>query len=194
METGKKNCTKPIPLPMGVIREALEIDLASKSGLRWKVRPRHHFKRENDWKSWNAQFAGKDAGCKKHMRKSYFQLAIAGVYYRCHRIVFALATGVDAGSAGLDHIDGNGLNNNPSNLRLANQTQNGWNRGPNRNNTSGKKGVTQRKDSKKWRALIVVNGVRKYLGSFDSADEASAAYESAAREFFGQFYRECKAQ
>src|SRR5690242_11995627 len=45
----------------------------------------------------------------------------------------------------VDHRDGNGLNNRRKNLRRCKHVQNLWNRGPQRNNTSGFKGVSWNK-------------------------------------------------
>jgi hypothetical protein len=49
-------------------------------------------------------------------------------------------------------------------------------------NTSGFRGVHWRKDARKWQALIRVDYKRKHLGYFDTAEQASAAYQKAAVE------------
>lgn len=69
----------------------------------------------------------------------------------------------------VDHIDRDPTNNRRSNLRYATRQQQLQNR--------GFKGVSQIK-SGKWQARIMVNGVRKYLGLFDSKEEAERAYQS----------------
>ena len=186
---------KATSLPMNSIRNALEIDPTSQSGLRWKVRPRNHFKTDGDWVRWNARFSGKVAGTKgSDGRTFYFRVTIDYVMYPAHRIVYALACGVDPGDKQIDHIDGNGENNAPDNLRLATNTENCRNRRKNSNNKSGKKGVSWANRENKWQARIGINGRKKHLGYFDSVEAASVAYERFACNHFGQFYREGAAQ
>jgi hypothetical protein len=50
-------------------------------------------------------------------------------------------------------------------------------------NTSGFLGVTLVKSVRHWQAQIKVNGKTRYLGSFDSPEEASSAYEAAVKQF-----------
>ncbi|HEV7352551.1 MAG TPA: HNH endonuclease [Brevundimonas sp.] len=89
-----------------------------------------------------------------------------------------------------DHVDGNGLNNQRSNLRLATQLQNMMNRRGKRGGTSRFKGVwvdPSPRNLKAWRAAIRVDGKLCYLGRFTTEEEAGAAYAHAAAEHFGHF-------
>jgi hypothetical protein len=79
------------------------------------------------------------------------------------------------------------LDNRDSNLRLANRTQQQQNRRKQKNNTSGYKGVSWSKGSRKWTARIRVDGKYLYLGLFATAELAYAAYCAAARKYFGEF-------
>lgn len=93
----------------------------------------------------------------------------------------------------VDHVDGNGLNNQRStNLRIATGSQNGMNRRKQNNNTSGFKGVGWHKQCEKFTATIAINGRNKHLGLFSTAEEASKVYETKAKELFGEFYRNPK--
>ena|SRR5690349_21007426 len=87
----------------------------------------------------------------------------------------------------IDHIDLDGLNNKRENLRLATRATNNQNRGKFSNNKSGYKGVSWRESHSKWRATIRLNGRQKFLGQFDDVIEAAKAYDTAAKELFGEF-------
>jgi hypothetical protein len=86
----------------------------------------------------------------------------------------------------VDHINGNGLDNRRSNLRLVTRQQNSMNRGLNRNNTTGYKGVTRPMGSRSYIASVKFNYRRIYLGSFPTAESAARAYDAAARRYHGE--------
>jgi len=85
----------------------------------------------------------------------------------------------------IDHRDQNGLNNCWANLRLADKSQNSANRGANRNNRIGLKGVS--KQGKRYRATIQVRGHWQQIGVFDTPELAHAAYAAAASRLCGEF-------
>jgi hypothetical protein len=89
----------------------------------------------------------------------------------------------------VDHIDGNTLNCQKSNLRICSGLENSRNRKRNKNNLSGYKGVSRRKASKKWVAQIQVEGRNFYLGSFTDPKVAHEAYKEAAIKYHGEFAR-----
>ena len=102
---------------------------------------------------------------------------------RAHRIIM----GITDPKIQVDHINGNKLDNRKENLRLATNQQNNYNVGPQKNNKSGYKGVSWKKDKNKWEAKIRNNNKLKFLGYFDDLVEAGRAYDRAALELFGEF-------
>lgn len=91
----------------------------------------------------------------------------------------------------VDHINGYGLDNRRSNLRYATVQQNAFNRKkPNVKSTSQFKGVLQRKGTDYWLARIKFNNKHVELGRFQEEDYAGAAYNYAAKLFFGEYRRE----
>lgn len=89
----------------------------------------------------------------------------------------------------VEHRSTNTLDNRKSNLRLATPSQNKCNQGPDCRNTSGFKGVYWHRGIKRWVATIKFQGQRKALGCFDSAEEASHRYKTAALSIHGEFAR-----
>jgi hypothetical protein len=94
----------------------------------------------------------------------------------------------------VDHIDGNGLNNQKSNLRLCTPAQNQRNRRLNKNNTSGYRGVCWFKDHAKWSAYFYIRrpddpkrSKRIHIGFFDDPIEAAHAFDKAVIEQFDEF-------
>jgi hypothetical protein len=99
-----------------------------------------------------------------------------------HRVIMGLGF---RGELEVDHIDGNGLNNQRSNLRIATRVQNARNVGMRRTNTSGYKGVMRHKG--RWTAVIKLNGNQKHIGYYDDPAVAFEAYKRAAVEIHGEF-------
>lgn len=87
----------------------------------------------------------------------------------------------------IDHINRDRLDNRRHNLRAATKSQNGTNRGPNKNNTSGFKGVCWDKCNRLWETKIQVEGRYHKIGRYPTKTEAAKAYNEAAIKYFGAF-------
>jgi hypothetical protein len=95
--------------------------------------------------------------------------------------------GLDEGDKALvDHRNKIKHDNQRLNLRVCNKAQNAWNTGKTIFNTTGFKGIYLRK-SGRYGASIRHLGRNIHLGTFDTAEEAHAAYCNAATQLHGEF-------
>lgn len=186
---GMSSKRKTNQLPADIIRESLVIDRESPTGLRWLKRPRNHFSTERVFKIWNSRFSQQVAGSETggNQNNSYWSIRINGRSYRLHRIVYFLANGTDPGNLFIDHLDHNGRNNSPENLRLATNAENLRNRDKNKSNTSGYCGVSWEKRERKWVARITVDCRSLVLGRFDDIVDAIAARKAGESKYFGEY-------
>lgn len=134
----------------------------------------------------NSKFAGKIAGSIRD--DGYRTIRIFGRLYYAHVLAWFYVTGKWPKHL-IDHEDTDEDNNAFYNLRQAGRPENGFNRGPNKNNKSGFKGVSQHGQTGKWVARIGGGGEYKHLGCFDTPEEASTAYCAAAKRIHGEFSR-----
>lgn len=86
----------------------------------------------------------------------------------------------------VDHINGNGLDNRRSNLRICTHAENQHNMHA-RWGVSIYKGVCWDKHSKLWTSRISVNSKRISLGYYHNEKDAAKAYDAAAKMYFGEF-------
>lgn len=131
------------------------------------------------WSIWKADNRG-------HFYAGRYQRLPSGkkrVIYM-HRFLLGIVDGPRHRMA--DHKDGNGLNNQRSNLRIVGPSGNGANRKLSKNNTSGIKGVWRNKATKKWQASVRFYGKAVHLGMFDRIEDAAKAYRDAAVELWGE--------
>jgi hypothetical protein len=96
---------------------------------------------------------------------------------RMHRVILNIPEGMET-----DHIDGDGLNNQKSNLRIATHRQNSQNLALKQTKKTSKfPGVFWDKRKSKWCACIRINGSQKHLGYFLNENEANIAYRVAEK-------------
>jgi hypothetical protein len=116
----------------------------------------------------------------------YQTICIDGVKHYAHRLAWLYTYG-EHPAGEVDHINGDPKDARIANLRVCSRSQNARNVRP--RSASGFKGAYFRPRRKAWYARIQVNGCRFYLGSFQTAQEAAAAYDCAARLHHSDFAR-----
>ena len=92
------------------------------------------------------------------------------------------------GNSEIDHINGDSLDNRESNLRFCTRSENMYNRGLQKNNKTGYKGVCFDKKRNKYMASISADGKQQNLGRFNTPGEAAQIYKEAARQLHGRWH------
>ena len=148
--------------------------------LRWK--------RRNDIsKSNSAKHAGKRAGTRDS--KGHRQIVIHDVAYMAHQLAWLIVTG-QWPFYEIDHKNVKPDDNRWCNLRPATDTQNKCNEKIRKNSTTGKKGVSIRKNRPSpFVARITLHGKTYDLGRYKTREKAHAAYRKAAKKLHGNFAR-----
>lgn len=122
-----------------------------------------------------------------HLKKMgylfYASTQINGIDWLMHRLILGLKykDGIHT-----DHIDGDGLNNQRTNLRRCNAMQNQHN-AKSRRGFSRYKGVYRSNNRKKWIARIRIEKIKTHCGNFVDEIEAAKAYDKVAVKHFGRF-------
>lgn len=118
----------------------------------------------------------------------YVIINIDGRAYSAHRLAYLYMTGNWPVNV-LDHEDTIKHHNWWSNIRDATKSQNARNRGSQINNRScGYKGVSWNKTKNKWFAQCFINGKNKFLGCYETAEEAKQAYDDFAKLHHKEFF------
>ncbi len=118
----------------------------------------------------------------------YIVIGINKEEYLAHRLVYLYVYG-SLPELYVDHKNCIRNDNRLSNLRLADTFQNSKNMLISKRNSSGFKGVSWDKAKEKWLAVTRLNGKHKFIGYFNTAQEASLAYQDFAKINHGEFYR-----
>jgi hypothetical protein len=151
-----------IPLTQGLAARVSDQDREAVLCLRWRVR----------------------------RNKGGTPYAAAGYNFAMHRMILerklgrALVEGEEA-----DHRNGDTLDNQRGNLRLATNSQNASNRPADANARSEFKGVSWHSASASWEVRICAKGKKHHLGYFHNEQHAARAYDLAARKLHGRFAR-----
>lgn len=89
----------------------------------------------------------------------------------------------------IDHIDRNGLNNQRSNLRVCNRSENQCNQFKRKNTSSQYRGVSWNKYQQRWECYINKDQKRTFIGKFKSEVEAARKWDEYAKKIHGEFAR-----
>ena len=111
--------------------------------------------------------------------KGYICIMVNGTLFKAHRLAWLHFHGVMPQDQ-IDHLNGDKADNRIANLRDVPHCMNQQNQTrPPKNSTSGFRGVAWHKRDKRWQARIKVNGREQYIGYFETAEAAHAAYLAA---------------
>ena len=148
--------------------------------LFWKERSakKYYKNYKISMKTWNLKYAGKEAFTSINYTESGKIRFLSGAFFnktfKAHRIAWLIYYG-EWPKNQIDHINQDPTDNRIENLRDVSQTENLRNQSLRSNNTSGYVGVYLNKKQNKYAANVQINGVTKWLGYYDTVEEAVAA-------------------
>lgn len=139
------------------------------------------FEHLNQWR-WFATKRGNSFYAERSQRVGKRKLG-KSKGFKIHRLIMGITDPLVL----CDHIDGDGLNNQKSNLRLCNRSQNNCNRRSSKNSSSKFKGVSYHRITKMWQSSMTKDKKSIYIGLFRTEVEAAIAYNKKAIELHGEF-------
>lgn len=107
-------------------------------------------------------------------KNGYVSIGANGIKAYAHRIVWFIHHGEIPKGFDIDHINHDRADNRIENLRLVSRSENLKNKGKVLS-SSGEMGVYWSNAAGKWEASLTVNGKKKYLGLFETIDDARMA-------------------
>lgn len=129
--------------------------------------------------------AGAEAG-SLNIPGGFYVVGVDGGLYKRSRLAWLIEKGRWPADE-VDHRDCDPANDRWRNLRAATRPQNMCNTRVRAR--SGLKGAYLTRDGRKFESSITVGTCRIYLGRFDTAEQAHAAWRRAAKKHHGKFRR-----
>lgn len=164
---------------------------ASSGSLQWIPVSREHFTTNASHARHMSTRCGHIAGSKERRpetgKPKCVRVRWGKSQFLVHRIIWEMINGPIPDGMEIDHIDLDPWNNRIENLRLATHMENMANQGI-RNSKTGLKGV-RKTLSGRFQAMTGVMGKKKAIGTYDTPEEAHAAYVHESRRVAGQFAR-----
>ena len=127
--------------------------------------------------------AGSKVGCVNSA--GYLTVGINYKRYLVHRIIWLMHGNEPADL--IDHINNDALDNRIENLRAASHVINTRNAKLRKDSTSGIKGVSWHKQTRKWVGQLWHEHKIYKVGSFDDKDECAAAVRALRESLHGEF-------
>ena len=115
----------------------------------------------------------------------YLRVRVDNKRYSVHQVIFCMQHGYIPKM--IDHINGIKDDNRIENLRVANPSQNGYNKPLGKMCKSGVKNVNWEPKMKKWQVRLKVNKVAKIMGYFDDLELADLVAYEARNKFHGVY-------
>ncbi|WP_449043730.1 HNH endonuclease [Paracoccus versutus] len=173
---------KALP-PQDVLCQLLDYDPET-GALTWKARGLDWFSdgaqtAKHNAAIWNGRNAGRPAFVTS-LPSGHRYASIQKVKLLAHRVIWKMMTGHDPDV--IDHINGDPADNRWSNLRSVRQKINARNCKLSKNNSSGVNGVYWSVQHQKWCARVHVDRRTKFIGLFESLEEAGAARREAEQQ------------
>lgn len=117
----------------------------------------------------------------------YVSTKVRGESWQLHRLIFLYHHGYVPEQ--IDHINRDCLDNRIENLRPADSSLNAVNRKLFSNNTSGVRGVSWHKNTKKWFVYVDVNKKRRNIGYFNDLELAELVAIEARDKYHGNSFQ-----
>lgn len=161
-----------------MLLESIFYDMLSGDFYWRKERPAYHFKNQTGMNIWLGRDSGKriDGLHQTNKKTPYPRIRFNGYLYLLHKVAWRILHG-EWPEAEIDHIDRNGGNNLPTNLRLSDRFQQNQNKAIYKTNKLGIAGVFKLACRKvKWGARYG-NTILTYTDDFFEACCVRKAYE-----------------